>query len=76
MRLLAGVLILLCLAMGADAQVGAPIGAQRGINNVPFPIGPNGLTGNASFVPPAGCANQLVLDYSNSCALIAQGWGQ
>lgn len=23
-----------------------------------------------------GCANQLVLDYSNSCALIGQGWGQ
>lgn len=23
-----------------------------------------------------GCANQLVLDYSNSCALIAQAWGQ
>lgn len=22
------------------------------------------------------CTNQLVLDYSNSCALIAQGWGQ
>ncbi len=23
-----------------------------------------------------GCANQLVLDYNNSCALIAQAWGQ
>lgn len=23
-----------------------------------------------------GCANQLVFDYSNSCALIAQAWGQ
>jgi len=76
MRLLAAVLILLFFAMAADAQIGSPIGAQRGINNVPFPIGPNGITGNASFVPPTECANQLVLQYSNSCALIAQAWGQ
>jgi hypothetical protein len=27
-------------------------------------------------VAPAGCANQFVLDYSNACALIGQGWGQ
>ena len=24
----------------------------------------------------SGCANQLVLIYSNSCALIAQAWGE
>ena len=24
----------------------------------------------------SSCANQLVLDYSNSCALIGQAWGQ
>ena len=23
-----------------------------------------------------GCANQLVLQYSNTCALIGQAWGQ
>jgi len=28
--------------------------------------------------PPPGtpCTNQLVFDYSNSCALMAQAWGQ
>ena len=26
--------------------------------------------------PPVGCTNQLVLDYSNSCALIGKPWGQ
>lgn len=35
-----------------------------------------GSTGVGHFVPPTGCTNQLVLDYSNSCALIAQAWGQ
>lgn len=38
----------------------------------------NFLIGDAGIVCPSGspCTNQLVLDYSNSCALIAQGWGQ
>lgn len=37
-----------------------------------------GISGRlkASGPPPAGCTNQLVLDYSNSCALIGQGWGE
>lgn len=26
--------------------------------------------------PGSGCTNQLVLDYSNSCALIGQAFGQ
>lgn len=32
--------------------------------------------GSSGGAPPTGCANQLVFDYSNSCALIAQAWGQ
>jgi hypothetical protein len=35
----------------------------------------SGTVGTAP-APPVGCSNQLVFDYSNSCALIAQGWGQ
>jgi hypothetical protein len=35
-----------------------------------------GRNSNASGSSGAGCTNQLVLDYSNSCALIAQAWGQ
>lgn len=36
-------------------------------------FGPGGFT---SGPPPVPCTNQLVLDYSNSCALIGQGWGE
>lgn len=32
--------------------------------------------GGQSGVPAVACTNQLVLDYSNSCALIGQGFGQ
>ncbi len=35
-----------------------------------------GRTSSASGSTGSGCANQLVLDYSNSCALIGQAWGQ
>ena len=27
-------------------------------------------------ITTTGCANQLVLQYSNTCALIGQAWGQ
>jgi hypothetical protein len=37
-------------------------------------IGP-GSSGSGG-PPPSACTNQLVLDYSNSCALIGQAWGQ
>jgi hypothetical protein len=34
-----------------------------------------GSSGGGSATP-SGCTNQLVFDYSNSCALIAQPWGE
>lgn len=33
-------------------------------------------SGAFSTIPGVPCTNQLVLDYSNSCALIGQGFGQ
>jgi predicted outer membrane repeat protein len=35
-----------------------------------------GNNSSASGGGGLGCTNQLVLDYSNSCALIGQAWGQ
>lgn len=35
-----------------------------------------GGTSSASGSSTPACTNNLVLDYSNSCALIAQAWGQ
>lgn len=38
---------------------------------------PVGMPPLAGVVSAGGaCTNQLVLDYSNSCALIGQAWGQ
>jgi hypothetical protein len=41
-------------------------------------VGGRAKTGAASGGGGGGtaCTNQLVLDYSNACALIGQGWGQ
>jgi len=71
----------LCIAAGSSvAQVTGQIGT--GTSGV-FSGGPDmGITGAATGInggalpPPDQCPNQLVLDYSNSCALIAQAWGQ
>lgn len=38
--------------------------------------GQSSASGSGGGSGPTPCTNQLVLDYSNSCALIAQGWGQ
>ena len=35
-----------------------------------------GGTSSASGSSGGGCTNQLVLVYSNSCALIGQAWGE
>lgn len=32
--------------------------------------------GSGGGTPAVGCSNQLVLNYSNSCALIGQAWGE
>lgn len=40
-------------------------------------IGPGDQGGaGGGNAPSLGCTNQLVLVYSNSCALIGQAWGQ
>ena len=35
-----------------------------------------GKTSSASSSPVVGCTNQFVLNYSNSCALIGQAFGE
>lgn len=52
------------------------LGGQAPFNNFPPGVffGRGALDGTAS--PPTGCTNQLVLAFSNSCALIGQAWGQ
>ena len=61
----------LIVLLGAAAYAQS-IGGMSGIG---LPLG--GATGNSSGGGGGtACTNQLVLDYSNSCALIAQGWGQ
>lgn len=61
-------IIVVCLTGVALAQV------PSGITHAPWHYGQTGVTPPP---PPTGqCPNQLVLDYSNSCALMAQAWGQ
>lgn len=55
----------------AQAQVTAPLGPGS-----IAPVGPSAISGGNPGPPPTGCTNQFVFDYSNSCALIAQAWGQ
>jgi len=56
----------------SGALLNAPIGPGNGGL---WPMGPG-----AAPAPPAPgpstCSGSLVLDYSNSCGLIAQAWGQ
>lgn len=56
---------LIAISAAADAQ---SVGGMSGVG------GGLGLGGGGA--PVVACTNQLILDYSNSCALIAQGWGQ
>ncbi len=70
-------LAVLAHVVGADAQMSGSTSAIGPGSTTP--IGPGGippkvLSGGAA--PSVGCTNQLVLDYSNSCALIAQAWGE
>jgi hypothetical protein len=67
-------LIVVCCAMVALMLVSAGafafVGVGVGITKIPV----NQKRGNSP--PPVACSNQLVFDYSNSCALIGQAWGQ
>lgn len=67
--MLRAAIIVLTLALCANAFAQS-IGGMSGIG---FRIGGAGGGGGGGA---SGCANQLVLDYSNSCALIGQAWGQ
>lgn len=62
--------VLVIVGAGAYAQ---SIGGSSGIG---VRIGGVGGSGGGGGGGGGSCAGQLVLDYSSSCALIAQGWGQ
>jgi len=64
--LLIGSLLILVAAEAYAQSVGGGSGIGLRIGGV----------GGSGGPPPVVCTNTLVLDYSNSCALIAQGWGQ
>ena len=67
--LMAAAICAVCMSISASAQIAGYVGG----NNGKF-VGSIGLIGGGSG--PTGCTNQLVLNYSNSCALIAQAWGE
>ncbi len=60
--------IALLIVMWGVAAFAQSIGGNQGIGA--------GLSGASGGAAPVGCTNQLVLNYSNSCALIGQAWGQ
>lgn len=64
-------LIALVIVLMTGAALAQSIGGMSG-------IGPRigGAGGSGGGGGGGSCANQFVLDYSNSCALIGQGFGQ
>jgi len=65
MRIFLFLLTLLC--------IGAAYAQSIGNSGIVVNIAGTGSSGGGGVV---ACSNQLVLDYSNSCALIGQGWGE
>jgi hypothetical protein len=64
-RWIVGLLTVAALASAAQAQVWL---WQKG--------GGSGIVSGGGGPPPSGCTNMLVLDYSNSCALIGRPYGE
>lgn len=71
-------LAIFMIGLAASARADGIGGGLGGANGIGAGIGdPDGVASEKiSLTPVVGCTNQLVLDYSNSCALIGQGFGQ
>ena len=55
----------------AQISIAPPLGPGSQV-----PLGVGVQQAGPPAPPPVACTNQLVLNYSNTCALIGQAWGE